>query len=802
MKSTLLLALTLTWATACTTTDTVDLGRGDGGRFDTAPDRAELPPDSGPFTGGPDGAEFGFDVGSPPGDCGGITGTVCPDGAACTFSGDCNVGSICNTSDDPYFDPDFAANVCMRLVCARDEDCRGGRVCSVERVCGVPTCVSDDQCASTELCSGGQCILRPTDVVSCEVVSHDAFVSFGRGMRLEARALSAAGRVVGGVPFGWSSSVPARVTVVGDVASGGTELGASELRASMSVATATATVFCAGVVRIENVTPGLSPSVQVQVVAAESGAPLPGARVIIFADGAQQELTTDAAGAAVFPPISGALAWVTVLSTGREHVSVMAPGTRDVLIPVGLAPTPQRAGGFRGAVDVAATPSGDLYVGVAGAALPRDLSRFRLSMLLGDRIDTVINAPQLGLTDQPLSLAGNLTLRLGNERFTVDRNGPDLRCQGLDPGPQELGCYVARAPAGPTVAWTLSTRLKLQDVASIAGRLSRALADGAAPDPLVVLPEMMPLLRTAPSGVNASLTLTEVPRVDVVSGQPSTVCSDPDTPADDTRCRADYARYTPVVLRAEVRRTAHTVVEVPRLPSADGHPAEAVLVMAAAVAPAGLVPLGITGGRDSETAPDGLVESLDKPFGPFSDSLPAGQLGLSSAVPHSGLEGLPLRVVAVAYDQAVHSATGSRVAGLVTQPAALGGQLDFGTRGFLGYPAGVLDRSAATFAGTVPAGATTLRIELIRGGHAWRIYAPPTTTTLTLPAVMEARVDLLAGGTAPEVNLQAIRTRGSARHIEIFTRGSGVSLDTLPEITEAFSAQRCVELATGLCRVQ
>ncbi len=790
-------------ATACTTSDTVDLlADAGGGQVVSRPDVQSGAPDAGSF--GHDLDPFGFDVPEfpgpdvGPGECGGVTGLICQDGQYCQFSGDCNVGSICNTSDDPYYDSSQPPNVCTRLVCARDQDCVGGRVCSVERVCVVPACQAASDCAPTDVCSGGTCVAAPTVGVSCEVLTPDTFVSPTRSVRLEARALDARGRVVGGLSYRWASSAPPRVGVVDDVATGGGELGVAEVTAVVLLGTSS--VACAGQVVIENVTPVLSARVQVRVVAAESGAPVVGARVIVFVDGAQQELTTDGTGAAVFPPSVGDVGWVTVMSAGRSYLSVIAPGTRDLFLPLDRAPTPQLAGGFRGAVDVSSSIRGDMYVGLAGTALPLDLSGFRLSMLLGDPIDTTINAPQLGLNNQEMTLAGNLMVRLGNERFTVDRSTTNLRCQGLDPGPQELGCFVARAPAGRSAAWTLSTRLRLQDVASLAGRLSSGLEGGF--DMVTILPDMMPLLRTAPSGVDADVITTEVARVDAVTGQASALCSNPSTAPDDTRCRADFARYASVPLRATAARRIHTAVQVPSLPVAGGQRPEAVLVFNAAVSPLGLVPLGLGGARDDVDAPDGLVEGEDKPFGPFSATLPDGRVALSSAVPHSGLEGLPLRLIAVAYDRALESGTGSRISGLVEPAATMAPDMGFGGRTFLAHPTGVIDRAAATFAGTTPSDATLLRIELVRGGSAWRIYAPPTTTTLTLPPVMEARVDLLAGGAAPQASIQAIRTRGSARHADVFTRGSGVSLGTVHAVTEAFAAQRCDEVATARCRVQ
>ena len=112
--------------------------------------------------------------------CGGTTGTLCNDGDACTFSGDCNVGSICNTAEDPYFDVAQGANVCVRLVCAADTDCKDGKTCTREKICQVPACQADSQCTGGTICSGGACVARTKTAIIIGVWNKAGQMSNGK----------------------------------------------------------------------------------------------------------------------------------------------------------------------------------------------------------------------------------------------------------------------------------------------------------------------------------------------------------------------------------------------------------------------------------------------------------------------------------------------------------------------------------------------------------------------------------------------------------------------------------------------
>jgi hypothetical protein len=73
-----------------------------------------------------------------------------------------------------------------------------------------------------------------------------------------------------------------------------------------------------------------------------------------------------------------------------------------------------------------------------------------------------------------------------------------------------------------------------------------------------------------------------------------------------------------------------------------------VVLSAALTGSRGLVPLGLTAGLDTTAATqtaDGKINGVDKPFGQFSTKLMDGQVPLTTAVPHSGIEGSKLALL-------------------------------------------------------------------------------------------------------------------------------------------------------------
>lgn len=736
--------------------------------------------------------------------CGGATGVLCNDGEECGFSGDCNVGSICNTSDDPYFDAGQTADVCIRLVCAADTDCKDGKVCTRERICQVPACQIDSQCTGGNICSGGSCVAAPRveDVMSCTVITPNSSIRQGAKVTLSAVAKNANGVALPGIRFTWTSNNMDAVSIDGSEATGGTAAG----RAEITAAVMGKAVTCDRTVRIENFPTLAAGAARVVLVSELDGQPVDAAEVTLVSGTSSTTVMSGANGAASFPGVAGDVTSVTVVKSGFEYVTVISPGTKDIFLPIPKKADVTKAGGYRGAIDVSASKRGDLYLGITAPAIPTNLLNLDFASILGDFINTTINAPQLGLNDQNVDLPGGVVFRLGNERFTVDKATTNVRCQGLDPGPNELGCYVARAPAGPGIAWTIAGRLKLQEVASIAGKLSSAFGGSGSEDLPIgdILSAVLPLLRTLNHGINAGLNTTEFPKVSSMTGMPSAECADGTTANYDDKCRGDFSRYAQVQMAANKPLAINAAVTVPTLPrQADNTYADGVVVLSAAITGSrGLVPLGLTAGLDTtaktQTA-DGKINGADKPFGQFSTKLPDGQVPLTTAVPHSGIEGAKLALVGIALDpNSLGGDNGIQLSGLVRYVDRFESESNFGGAEFLGFPSGTLDVASASFTGMIPAGTTVTRIELNRGDKSWLIYVPGGTNTVSLPNVRTARNDLLGG--TPDVFVQLVRSSATFR--DVFEFGSGKNLDRAIELIEGFVIQECTTAATASCKIQ
>jgi len=227
-----------------------------------------------------------------------------------------------------------------------------------------------------------------------------------------------------------------------------------------------------------------------------------------------------------------------------------------------------------------------------------------------------------------------------------------------------------------------------------------------------------------------------------------------------------------------------------------------VVVLSAAITGSrGLVPLGLTAGLDTTAATqtaDGKINGVDKPFGQFSTKLMDGQVPLTTAVPHSGIEGSKLALVGIALDpNSLGGDGGIQLSGLVRYVDSFG-DAGFGSAAFLTFPSGTFSVANASFTGMLPAGASVTRVEISNGDKTWLVYAPASMGTITLPNVMQARTDLLSS--APEVFLQLVRSTTS--FADVFTFGSGKNLDKAIELIEGFVIQECTAAATAACKIQ
>lgn len=716
------------------------------------------------------------------------------DGDCCVFTINCQPGSICNIEGDDLYDADKAASTCIKVTCANDNDCDAPKVCSLEKTCKVPICQVDSECTAGDVCRDGACQppFATSDVASCEVVTRDTAIRQGARITLEAVSYNSNGKVLAGIPYDWTSSAPDAVGVEDQDAVGGTV----EATATLTAKPSGTSVDCTRSVSVSNFPNVGATDVRVVVVADDDGSPVGQANVIVDAGGTLTA-STAANGAATVSVGAGMMpASVTVVKAGWQTVTILSPGTNDVFIPLPRIADETVAGGFRGSVDLSATENLDIQLGLVGPAIPSNLLDFGLESLIGDFVPTRINASQLML-DVEEDLPAGLMLGLGSQQFMAD----ETRCQGDMPGANELGCFLARSPEGPGAGWALAGQLKISAVTSIANELSGVLGgDGGDLEIGPILTAVLPLLRGLNHAVNPSIVTDVFAKVSK-PGQ-NADCSDPAQAADEDLCQGDFSKYNKVPMRAASGLSVLSTVNVPDLPDlpAGGCASGMVLLSGAALEGRGLVPLGVTAGVDVVDMgnADCRIDGIEEPFGERSDPLDNGQMPLSMAPLHSGIEGSDVFMLAVALDIDSIANSGGlslsaivhRVNGAVADVETIGGA-------FLGYPTGTITKSAGTVSVANTGGAKVTRIELQNAaGDTWLVYAPASETSITLPDIAATR-----GIVANTADAFLLTMSTDRNYTDVFTFGSGATLDRLFDFVNGFVITACDSEAGSQCEI-
>ncbi len=715
----------------------------------------------------------------------------------CAFSINCPAGAICNAATDALYDSTKTEFTCIQVVCEGDGDCDAPKTCSLEKLCKPPICQTHDQCPGGQRCLSGTCQPAPNvdDVDTCEIVSRSTALRQGATLELAAVARNANGAVLPTIEFDWTSSNPNVVAVAGNVATGGTELGTSQLTAAVS---GKPEVTCSGSVGLTNFPTVPQGMARVVLVADDDGTPVREATVIFEAGGTFTATTGAEGGATV--PVAGAIQSVTVIKEGWQFVSVLSPATNDIFIPLPRVPDETVAGGFRGKVDLSATKKADIRLGIAGPAIPSNLLDFGLDALIGDSVPTVIDAPELGLDMQNVDLPGGVMLGLGAKNFTAD--GAGLRCQGETVGDKELGCFLARSPKGPSAGWVLAGQLKLSDVTSIANELSNVLG-GDSGDINIgsILTAVLPLIRGLNHGVLASLDVEDFNKVHTETGAGD--CTDPNLPNYNDNCRADFSKYQVADMAASQSLAVLSRVSVPnlpQLPGGTGCAAGAILLTGVNLEGRGLVPLGLTAGVDvlDDEPADCKVGGVEKPFGDNSPDLPDGVMPLSMAPPHSGVEGSQLFMLLLALDpNSIGGNAGFQLSAIVNRVDNVAEEQTI-TGSYLPFPSGTVSKASAQIAlNSAITGAALARVELQDGDDTWLVYAPGDSTTITLPTVARAR-QIVTG--LDNAYLLGMGMDGTYQ--DVWTFGSGKTLNRMFYTAKSFVIQQCSTTAGSPCTIQ
>lgn len=725
-------------------------------------------------------------------------------GDTCEFSINCTPGSICNDESDPLFVSDADKGVCIKVICASSAECASPKVCSLEKICQAPLCQSDGDCSGGKVCLAGSCTDAPGlgDVASCKVVTAGGVLRQGVTLDLSAVALNQNGAALAAIPFTWASSDASKVAVAGNVATGGAASGAADLTAKAG------SMDCSGKASLTNFAMVAAGDARVIVTNATNNTPIAGANVWLMTATSSQTGMSGADGSITFNGVAADVTSVTAMKAGWTAVSVLAPGTKDLMIGMPVKANPNQAGGFRGSIDLSSTKKADIQLAIAAPAFPTNILDLELETLIGDFVETRIDAPDLGLNDEVVDLPGGIMLALGSKMFTndSDASGGGLRCQGDAPSIRdgELGCYVSRGPKGPSAAWVLGGQLKLSAISSVAGQISGALGGDTSDLPIGdILTSVLPLLRDLNHGINAGITIAHHDKV-ALDGVTGADCANNASDGnDDTKCQADFSKYDKITLAADSKLGVLSKVSVPTLPRlpGGGFSSAAVAIAGAVVPGRGLVPLGLSAGldtlTDTETA-DGRIAGVEEPFGPNSQPLDDGFVPLSMAPPHSGVEGSQLVLALLALDIDSITDGGLQLSAIVRYVDRFD-ETENITGDFIPYPQGTLDVANARYTPSgVTAGASVARIAFTRGEDEWLVWSKGDGSPVQLPNVPALRTAVL--GTGVEALLQMVGT--NVTYSDLFTFGSGRTADALGLNTTGFAIQQCSTDVDALCKIQ
>jgi hypothetical protein len=682
------------------------------------------------------------------------------DGESCEVSFNCEAGSICNSPDEEFYDSTRPEKTCIRVICSDSVDCLPPKVCTAKKICELPTCQADSDCASPQgVCEGGECVevRAPSAAAGCIILTRSQRILSEQSLPLEALVLDAAGRPIRGLVLEWSSSDPAAVGIVGQVAIGGSRPGEAEISAAVS---GNNNVSCIGLV-LTNVDVAPAQFARVTVLSDQTLTPVVGAEVTVFLP-APTSLTTNMQGHALFTPGFDPPS-ITVHVPGYHAVSVLRVVTRDILILLSPEPDPSVAGGVRGVVDISADRRADIPMAVGGTA--RNMNLLDHGVVPGERdiLPTTLNVPELGLNNAEIDLPGNYLLGLGSRRFTED----ELRCQGVTPSAQELGCYLLRAPAGPTTPYVFAGQLRLSQITAIANELSSFLEEQTNEETTyrALLTFMSPIIPELRHGALPRLTIQEFPRT---------------APGD-----VDFSRYQHADMRASYELGIHGVVAVPSLSIGSQPCVSATMLTVYSIAHGrGLVPLGVRVARDAEPS-DCLVDGTDKPFGDSSADVPAGEVPISIAPRHSGLEGgrllMAISAIELEVDRSnerLQSTIYQRYDALSPRSAAVGE--------FLEFPRGTLLRQAARveLQSDRNTPVTGVRFTIESGAQKWFIYAPDMPASFELPDIAPLRQ---LANSSDRALVQAFVVDGN--YDELFTFGAEKSMLNFVENVSAIAGR-------------
>jgi len=705
----------------------------------------------------------------------GFFATACPPteqtkdagSSECEVPKDCGGGYDCVMGADGF-------RVCKKLYCTVNDDCTGeGQHCDVRRgLCVGASCRPDlaGSCEAGKVCLSGSCMDPPPPADNCEITPANSVVRVGQTTTLAAAGYMTSGAIAPLAVFNWASSNTSCATVDANGVVTGATAATSTCTATISATPVGGGTACNASV---STFPAVAlPALRALVIEELTGAPIVGAKLMVRTDnGSGGNITvvggttlpvTDVNGIATVADVGTSTAAnlldVSIFDVNHIYMTVVRPGTSDLLFVVKKVPSTTMMAGVKGSFDLSAVHSqGDIKLGIAGMSVPGSLTDINFEGILGP---TVLRDISLAGVDdfEDVPLPSGLYMMVGATNIK--------------------DYFAAFGEPGRRILWGIGGKVNLSDVAPI---INDVTANQGNLDMGGMLSAIIPYFGTFDHALIGNLNLVEV-------SKPST-----GEPKDWT--------FNPAAsqsLRTDKLLGQSAAFTVPTLPMEPGTstPISGVVMFLGSLAPgAGWVPLGLTAGLDKPAdtdAADGVVDPAACPeIRPDCEQPPRGQVIVDFAAPHSGIEGSPYVALAMALGldaigTALHT---SLLFSIANSLSAMPTANTFPVTAFLGFPTGGSYHKGVSYTQTQGVtGANFYRLNLDVNGSKWQVYADSASAINlpTPPAGMEAR--------DANADIQVFKTFTSSFGVRNLFEFSGNNVGNLVNLTGAFSTLECVDL--------
>lgn len=635
--------------------------------------------------------------------------------------------------------------------------CETGLCICDARQCVASLCSGDGECAQGQVCRGGTCGAPEVDPDSCSVTPADAVLRKDQEKVFTATAYKGDGvALVGTNAFEFSvGDVSVTVSDPNGTIKGAAATVGNKEKAVKATLKAKPSIFCYAKVQVLD---AISNGARVTLVDELSGRLVGGAKVVINGTSMVEDATSKGVFTATnfTPP-----ATIGVFHTEYPYVTLAGLTKTDVLVPMRRSPDKTKGGGFQGRFTN--LPTQEISFGLAGTSIAGNYLDLDIEAVMGRLVDTSVTFSGDTFT-MPLPTGSMLTI--GDKKFKD--------------GFQAWGVAGTCLDEAETLAGTCGTSAGFGLMGSIPVAAATPIFDdyqaGKPMDAGRTLAAAIPYLRSFKSAVVRDLAY----KLKAV-------------PANFVELYADAEAFPTHDFAPTLGLGLKYTVKVPDLPA--GLNAGAVLA-AANVPGRGLVPLGMTGGTDTnevctECTAAGKLIGIDvvkeDPLQlAYHDD---GKLMLRMAPAHDGIEGSPYGFVTLAFSSGEQPGGATRTSALVTTKKELPGGSEISySDGFLPpvEADGAYDYRTGKFAGVaLAAGASVHRaVFTTDAGKKWIVYFNQTAFDLPKPpAGFEDRT--MADG----LDRDAARSPESARSplsywaLKATDKSSAVDLDGLFDFT-------------------